>query len=358
MLFGEIRQPKTNYILFPVISSGSRKYIPIDFINGKTIIGNTAQFIKKTTLYEFGVLESSVHMAWIRAVAGRLKSDYSYSNSLVYNNFIWPKPTPTQKARIEQCAEAVLDARKLYPDSTLADLYDPNTMPPELVKAHEKLDNAVIVSSDEIRAEISFYEDQSRNAEVFQIFHERIANALAVGKNVIADATNITIKSRKPIIEIGKKYGAEIMGVLMVTPWIACITRDIGREHEVGEDVIIRQLRKFEVPFMNEGFDKLILSSAMSKNYSEEAFEYFDELMEGFEQDNPHHKDTLDVHCDKVAHRFMQKMKIPRGNSYIQSICLALNIGALYHDIGKTKTKSYDNNEIAHYFHHELEFEL
>ena len=82
-------------------------------------------------------------MAWMRAVCGRLEMRYIYSNSIVYNNFIWPKPTPEQKAKIEKCAQAVLDARKLYPDSTLADLYDPNTMPPELVKAHENLDKAV-----------------------------------------------------------------------------------------------------------------------------------------------------------------------------------------------------------------------
>lgn len=142
-LFGEIRQPKTNYILLPVTSSENRKYIPIDFVNENTIIGSTNQFIPNATLYEFGILESSVHMAWMKTVCGRLGNAYIYSNRIVYNNFIWPNPTTAQKAKIEKCAQTVLDARKLYPDSTLADLYDPNTMPPELVKAHENLDKAV-----------------------------------------------------------------------------------------------------------------------------------------------------------------------------------------------------------------------
>ena len=143
MLFGEIRQPNANYILLPVTSSENRKYIPTDFVNKNIIVGNTNQFITGGTLYEFGILTSIVHMTWIKTVAGRLKSDYSYSSSIVYNNFIWPKPTAKQKEKIEQCAQAILDARKLYPDSTLADLYDPNTMPPEISKAHERLDNAV-----------------------------------------------------------------------------------------------------------------------------------------------------------------------------------------------------------------------
>lgn len=142
-LFSEIRQPNSSYILIPNVSSEKRKYIPMDYIGPNNICYASASFIENATLYHFGVLESSVHMAWMRAVAGRLKSDYRYSGTLVYNNLIWPIPTPKQKEAIETAAQAVLDARKLYPDCTLADLYDPNTMPPELTKAHEKLDKAV-----------------------------------------------------------------------------------------------------------------------------------------------------------------------------------------------------------------------
>lgn len=103
----------------------------MSFMNKKVIASDLVHITPKATLYEFGILESSVHMAWMRAVAGRLGMSYRYSKDIVYNNFIWPNPTPVQKAKIEKCAQAVLDARKLYPDSTLADLYDPNTMPPE-----------------------------------------------------------------------------------------------------------------------------------------------------------------------------------------------------------------------------------
>lgn len=142
-LFSEIRQPSSSYILIPNVSSEKREYIPIDYIEPNSICYASASFIENATLYHFGVLESSVHMAWMRAVAGRLEMRYRYSGTLVYNNFIWPNPTPKQREAIEQAAQAVLDARKLYPNSTLADLYDPNTMPPELTKAHEKLDKAV-----------------------------------------------------------------------------------------------------------------------------------------------------------------------------------------------------------------------
>ena len=142
-LFGEIRQPSSEYLIVPEISSEKRNYIPMDFAEKNIISSNKLQLVSKAAIYEFGVLESIVHMAWMRATCGRLGTGYIYSSSIVYNNFIWPNPTPTQKEKIEEAAQGVLDARKLYPDSTLADLYDPNTMPPELAKAHEKLDKAV-----------------------------------------------------------------------------------------------------------------------------------------------------------------------------------------------------------------------
>ena len=142
-LFGEIRQPSSDYLIVPRTTSENRKYIPMDFVKRDIIVGDSTQIIPNATIYEFGVLESIVHMAWMRATCGRLGTGYIYSSSIVYNNFIWPNPTPKQKEKIEQTAQEVLDARKLYPDSTLADLYDPNTMPAELTKAHEKLDKTV-----------------------------------------------------------------------------------------------------------------------------------------------------------------------------------------------------------------------
>ena len=145
-LFGEIRQSSSDYLIVPEISSGNRKYIPMDFAEKHIISSNKLQLIPNATLYHLGVLTSCVHMAWVRAVCGRLGNGYIYSSSIVYNNFIWPSPTKIQKEAIEKAAQNVLDARKLYPDSTLADLYDPTTMPPELTKAHEKLDKAVKVA--------------------------------------------------------------------------------------------------------------------------------------------------------------------------------------------------------------------
>ena len=144
MLFGEIRQPATDYLLVPSTSSERRKYIPIGFIPNNVISNNANLVVPDATLYHFGMLTSNVHNAWMRAVCGRLKSDYRYSVKIVYNNFPWPNPTDAQKAKIEQTAQAILDARALYPDCSLADLYDEVTMPPELRKAHQQNDKAVM----------------------------------------------------------------------------------------------------------------------------------------------------------------------------------------------------------------------
>lgn len=114
------------------------------FLTPDVLCSNLVKIVPNATLYHFGVLTSNVHNAWVRAVAGRLKSDYRYSNTVVYNNFPWPTPTDEQKAKIEQTAQAILDAREWYPDASLADLYDPATMPPELVKAHQQNDKAVM----------------------------------------------------------------------------------------------------------------------------------------------------------------------------------------------------------------------
>lgn len=114
------------------------------FIDDSKIVTNAVLFIPNAKVYHFGVLTSNVHMAWMRTVCGRLKSDYRYSKDIVYNNFPWPNPTDAQKEKIEQTAQAILDARALYPDSSLADLYDEVTMPPELRKAHQANDRAVM----------------------------------------------------------------------------------------------------------------------------------------------------------------------------------------------------------------------
>ena len=146
MLFDEIKECKTNYIAIPVVSSESRRYIPMDYLKADVIAGNKLFMIPNGSLYHFGVLTSNVHMAWMRTVAGRLKSDYSYSNTIVYNNFPWPNATDKQKAAIEKTAAQILDARKLYPDSSLADLYDETLMPKELREAHQANDRAVMAA--------------------------------------------------------------------------------------------------------------------------------------------------------------------------------------------------------------------
>lgn len=144
--FMEIKQPETDYILVPATSSENRRYIPIGYVNKNVIASNAASFVPNATIYHFGVLTSNVHMSWMRTVCGRLKSDYRYSINIVYNNFPWPNPTPEQKVKIEQTAQAILDARAKYPDCSLADLYDELTMPAELRKAHHQNDFAVMAA--------------------------------------------------------------------------------------------------------------------------------------------------------------------------------------------------------------------
>lgn len=139
------------------------------FIKAGTIVTDRVQIIPDADLYDFGVIISNVHMAWTRVTCMRLKSDYSYSKDIVYNNFPWPNPTDAQKAKIEQTAQAILDARALYPDASLADLYDELTMPPELRKAHQQNDRAVMAAygfpvkdfteSDCVAALMKMYQD-------------------------------------------------------------------------------------------------------------------------------------------------------------------------------------------------------
>ncbi len=136
--------PKGNYIVIPEVSSQARRYIPMGYMDDSVLCSNKVRLLPGASLYYFGVLESNVHMAWMRTVCGRLKSDYDYSIKIVYNNFPWITPTDEQKAKIEQTAQGILDARALYPDCSLADLYDEVAMPPELRKAHQQNDIAVM----------------------------------------------------------------------------------------------------------------------------------------------------------------------------------------------------------------------
>ena len=169
-LFRETNNPET-YIIVPSVSSERRRYVPMGFLTADTIPTNLVLIIPNATLYHYGILESNVHMAWMRAVCGRLKSDYRYSKDVVYNNFPWPNPTDEQKTKIEQTAQEILDARTLYPDSSLADLYDELTMPVELRKAHQDNDRAVMEAYG-FPVKSSFTESQCV-VELFKLYKEK-----------------------------------------------------------------------------------------------------------------------------------------------------------------------------------------
>jgi hypothetical protein len=177
-LFGEIRQPNTPYILIPKVSSMQRRYIPIGFVEPEIIASGSTLIIPNASFYDFGILTSAMHNAWMRTVAGRMKSDFQYSNNIVYNNFPWPNPTPEQRARVEEKARAVLAAREphLPPRgmSTLADLYDPNAMPRELVKAHAELDRAV----EKCYRADPFHSDRERVEHLFRLYEQLTAPLL------------------------------------------------------------------------------------------------------------------------------------------------------------------------------------
>jgi hypothetical protein len=161
--------PSGNYIIIPEVSSERRHFIPMGFESPDTFCSNLVKIVPDATAYHFGVLSSTMHNAWLRCVAGRLESRYRYSAHIVYNNFPWPdNPSEAQQQKIEQAAQAVLDARAQFPDATLADLYDPLTMPPALVKAHQKLDAAV----DAAYGKKSFKNDSERVAFLFDLYQK------------------------------------------------------------------------------------------------------------------------------------------------------------------------------------------
>jgi hypothetical protein len=178
-LFAEIRQPSSDYLLIPSVSSETRKYVPIGFFSKEVIASNLVMFVPNAGVFHFGILSSSMHMAWMRQVCGRLKSDYRYSNKLVYNNFPWPEAlSAKQRAAAEAAAKAVLDAREEFPNASLADLYDPLAMPPALVKAHAELDRAV----DLCYRSQPFQNDRQRVEHLFALYEKLTAPLIAPSK--------------------------------------------------------------------------------------------------------------------------------------------------------------------------------
>jgi len=172
MLFGEIRQPNSSYLLIPGVSSENRKYIPIGFLSKDIIASDLTRTILNADLFLFGIISSMVHMTWVKYICGRLKSDYRYSNKLVYNNFPWPNnPNEKNKKKVEKMAHEVIEARKEFPNSSLADLYDPLTMPPELVKAHQGLDKAV----DLCYRPQAFTSEAARIEYLFDLYNQYVA---------------------------------------------------------------------------------------------------------------------------------------------------------------------------------------
>jgi hypothetical protein len=177
--FAFISHPKNDYILIPRHSSENRNYVPIGFFDNTNIAGDSCLIIPDGTLFHFGIITSKIHVAWVKLVCGRLKSDFRYSNSIVYNNFPWPEsPTDKQMKSIEDKAQKVLDARLLFPNSSLADLYNPLFMPPVLLKAHNELDKAVDLA---YRSQ-PFITEASRMEFLFDLYEKYTADLFTIEK--------------------------------------------------------------------------------------------------------------------------------------------------------------------------------
>lgn len=172
-LFREINNP-ASFILVPQVSSERRRYVPMGFLDCNTISTNLNFIIPEATMYQFAILTSNIHMAWMRAVCGRLEMRYRYSANIVYNNFPWPEPTEPQRQKIEQTAQAILDARALYPDSSLADLYDELTMPPELRKAHRLNDMAVMEAYGFAKGSEAYRNEAACVAELMKLYQKKV----------------------------------------------------------------------------------------------------------------------------------------------------------------------------------------
>lgn len=202
--------------------------------------------------------------------------------------------------------------------------------------------SAVVVSSDAIRGEFGEVIDQSNNNEVFKLFHHRIKAGLSNGYNVIADATNITIKSRKQIFETVKNINCEIIGYVMTKPIDKCIEDNIYREYPVPHHVIMKQMMNYQIPFYEEGFDRIIIDDHKSEYIDDIFIGTLQEKMNGFNQNNPHHNEDLLGHCKTV---FEGLGRLTTNHMMLQS--------ALLHDIGKLFTQKTDENGISHYYQHE-----
>lgn len=190
-LFGENRQPETDYILIPRHSSENRKYIPIGFFNKNYIASDSCLFISNASKFHFGIMMSEMHMTWVKYTCGRIKSDFRYSNEMVYNNYPWPiNLTEKQKTSIEKAAQSVLDVRKEYKESSLSDIYNPLTMPAKLVKAHQVLDKAVDLS---YRSQL-FPNETKRIEFLFELFEKYTSGLFVKEKNPKAKTRNLDIK--------------------------------------------------------------------------------------------------------------------------------------------------------------------
>ncbi|MDD2364605.1 MAG: hypothetical protein PHN84_00430 [Desulfuromonadaceae bacterium] len=189
-VFGELRQGNSSYLAMPEVSSELRLYLPIAYLTADIIASNKIYMLHNATLYHYAVLSSTMHNAWMRAVTGRLESRYQYSAGIVYNNFPWPEPTDKQQSAIETAAQGVLDARAKFPTSTLADLYDPLTMPPELVKAHQVLDRAV-------DAAYACTEPSRSGKTAFKTEAERVAFLFERYQQLVAPLVGVETKGKK-----------------------------------------------------------------------------------------------------------------------------------------------------------------
>ena len=214
-----------------------------------------------------------------------------------------------------------------------------STIAKQLAQEHE---NTVIVSSDSVREELTGdYENQDHNEEVFKVFHKRIREALENNINVIADATNITMKSRRAILENVKGIDCHKVAYLIPKPFEQCKADNLNRPHQVPEEVLDKQLRKFQIPFIKEGFDEGIIHYYMKNKNRLDALKMFDN-MEGFNQQNLHHTSTLADHC-KNTHELFSRYGYP--SKY--------NMAALLHDYGKLYCKELDDDGVAHFYGHD-----
>lgn len=201
--------------------------------------------------------------------------------------------------------------------------------------------DAIIVSTDNIRAEFGEVQDQSNNEEVFKIFHNRIKDKLLLGYNVIADATNITIKSRRQIFELVKNIDCRIVGIVMTKPVEQCIEDNIYREFSVPHHVIQKQMMNYQIPFYEEGFDEIRIIT--NKSDCDDLFILrCKHEMNHFDQNNPHHNENLFNHCDTVTKKIAEK-----------SNNIELLMSAQIHDYSKIHTRKDDENGISHYYNHE-----